>query len=67
MDRYFLKTDVNAITLEDGESLDQKAAIRHLHLVGVTSMFIASKVEEVYPMKLDQVIDGITHKAFTAR
>mmetsp|Transcript_19074 Transcript_19074/g.2595 ORF Transcript_19074/g.2595 Transcript_19074/m.2595 type:complete len:102 (+) Transcript_19074:51-356(+) len=36
--------------------------INELHLVGVTSMFIACKYEEIYPMKLKVVYDKIAHK-----
>ena len=33
-----------------------------MHLVGVTSMFIASKYEEIYPFKLKLVYEKIGHK-----
>jgi hypothetical protein len=33
-----------------------------LHIIGIESMFIATKVEEVYPLKLKTVYDKIAHK-----
>ena len=33
-----------------------------LHLVGVTSIFIACKYEEIYPVKLKTVYEKIGHK-----
>ena len=33
-----------------------------LHLIGVTCMFIASKFEEIYPVKLQIVHEKIAHK-----
>ena len=36
-----------------------------LHLLGVTSMFMASKYEEIYPLKLNVVYEKIAHKKIT--
>ena len=36
--------------------------IADLHLLGVTSMFIASKYEDVYPLKMKVVFEKIAHK-----
>jgi len=33
-----------------------------LHLVGVTCMFMASKDEEIYPLRLSVVHEKIAHK-----
>ena len=33
-----------------------------LHIIGVQSMFIATKMEEVYPLKMKTVYDKIAHK-----
>jgi len=36
-----------------------------LHLIGVASMFMASKYEEIYPVKLSVVYEKIAHKKLT--
>lgn len=36
--------------------------IADLHLIGVTSMFIASKYEDIYPLKMKMVFEKIAHK-----
>ena len=36
--------------------------VTELHLVGVTSMFIACKYEEIYPIKLLIIQEKIAHK-----
>jgi len=36
--------------------------IADLHLMGVTAMFIASKYEDVYPLKMKMVYEKIAHK-----
>ena len=33
-----------------------------LHIIGVEAMLIASKMEEVYPLKVKTVYDKIAHK-----
>ena len=33
-----------------------------MHLMGVTSMFIASKYEDIYPLKMKMVFEKIAHK-----
>ena len=33
-----------------------------LHIIGVQSMFVASKMEEVYPLKMKTIFDKIAHK-----
>jgi hypothetical protein len=48
----------------------QKTKIPHevsdLHLVGVTCMFMASKYEEIYPLRLSVVYEKIAHKKLSA-
>ena len=42
-----------------------KAEIREvsdLHIIGVTTMFIASKYEDIYPLKMKMVFEKIAHK-----
>jgi hypothetical protein len=54
MDRYFKKTES---TLQSGD----------LHLVGVASMFIASKYQDVIPLRMKTVISKIGHNKFDAK
>ena len=49
MDRYFK----NSIARKE---------VSDLHIVGVTSMFIASKFEDIYPLKMKTVYEKIAHK-----
>lgn len=53
MDRFF------AQSLRPQETKD-------LHLIGVTSIFMASKLEEVYPLKLKTVYEKIAHRKLNA-
>jgi hypothetical protein len=39
--------------------------IADLHIIGVTSMFIASKYEDIYPLKMKMVFEKIAHKKLT--
>ena len=49
LDRYFkLKSDEREIS--------------DLHIIGVTTMFIASKYEDIYPLKMKMVYEKIAHK-----
>jgi hypothetical protein len=36
-----------------------------LHLIGVTSMFVATKYEEIHGFKLNTVFDKIAHRKMT--
>lgn len=36
-----------------------------MHLIGVTSMFISNKYEEIYPLKLHTLYDKIAHRKLT--
>ena len=51
MDRYFKECDTKNQVLQPAE----------LHLIGVTSMFIASKYQDIYPLRLKIVKDKIAH------
>jgi len=51
MDRYFKECDTKHQVLMPAE----------LHLIGVTSMFIASKYQDIYPLRLKIVQDKIAH------
>ena len=49
LDRYFkAKTETREIS--------------DLHIIGVTAMFIASKYEDIYPLKMRMVFEKIAHK-----
>ena len=49
MDRYF-------------HAEQQRLPITKLHITGVISMLIATKMDEVYPLKIKTVYDKIVHK-----
>ena len=36
--------------------------VADLHIIGVTAMFIASKYEDIYPLKMKMVYEKIAHK-----
>lgn len=48
--------DFLTFSFQSAQSLDE------IHLIGVTSMFIASKFEEIYPFKLKLVHEKIAHR-----
>ena len=49
MDRYFATEK-------------ERLPITKLHIIGVTAMLIATKMEEVYPLKIKTVYEKIVHK-----
>jgi len=57
MDRYFKQCDLKNQVLQPSE----------LHLIGVTSMFIASKYQDIYPLRLKIVQDKIAHNKLTCQ
>ena len=57
MDRYFKECSNKNKVLEPSE----------LHLIGVTSMFIASKYQDIYPLRLKIVQDKIAHNKLTCK
>jgi len=40
----------------------EEREISDLHIIGVTAMFIASKYEDIYPLKMKMVFEKIAHK-----
>jgi len=54
MDRYLFKST-------------SKKPIGELHLIGVTSMFLASKYEDVYPLHMITVYEKIGHKKLAVK
>ena len=57
MDRYFKQCDMKHQILQPPE----------LHLIGVTSMFIASKYQDIYPLRLKIVKDKIAHNKLSCQ
>lgn len=53
MDRVFKKTDDKQLNPAD------------LHLIGITCMFMASKYQDIYPMRLKTVKEKISHNKFS--
>jgi hypothetical protein len=49
IDRYF-------------KSKTETREVSDLHIIGVTSMFVASKYEDIYPLKMKMVFEKIAHK-----
>ena len=49
MDRYF-------------KNKQEIREISDLHIIGVTCMFIASKYEDIYPLKMKMVHEKIAHQ-----
>ena len=57
MDRYFKSCEEKKIVLQPAE----------LHLIGVTSMFIASKYQDIYPLRLKIMQDKIAHRKLSCQ
>ena len=57
MDRYFKQCEIKKQVLLPAE----------LHLIGVTSMFSASKYQDIYPLRLKIVQDKIAHNKLTCQ
>lgn len=49
LDRYF-------------KNKNETREISDLHIIGVTCMFISSKYEDIYPLKMKMVFEKIAHK-----
>lgn len=49
LDRYF-------------KNKQERREISDLHIIGVTTMFIASKYEDIYPLKMKMVFEKIAHR-----
>ena len=54
MDRYFRRCQ-------------SVKTINELHLIGITSMFIASKFEDIHPLRMLTVFEKIAHKKMSER
>jgi hypothetical protein len=62
--KFSEQTFFSAVRLMDSFFMKSEARLEvtDLHLVGVASMFIASKFEEIYPFKLRIIYEKIAHK-----
>jgi len=49
MDRYFAASN-------------ESVPVSQLHIIGVIAMYIASKMDEVYPLKIKTIYEKIVHK-----
>ena len=58
-----------AVSLQDrfAKGCDKILEVGDLHVLGVTSMFVASKFEDIYPLKMKTVHEKIAHKAISAK
>jgi len=52
-----------AVSLQDRyfKGCSSAQEVSDLHLTGVTAMFIASKFEDIYPLKMKTVFEKIAH------
>ena len=46
---------------------EERLPITRLHIIGVVAMLIATKMDEVYPLKIKTVYDKIVHKKIERR
>lgn len=53
-----------AISLQDRyfKNVTTSKEVSDLHVTGVTTMFVASKFEDIYPLKMKTVFEKIAHK-----
>ena len=53
-----------AISLQDRyfKNVPSQKEVSDLHVTGVTTMFVASKFEDIYPLKMKTVFEKIAHK-----
>lgn len=58
---FFLAIKVMDLYISKAQNLKTS----NIHLIGVTSMFIASKYEDVYPIPLSMFVHQIGHNQFT--
>lgn len=42
-------------------------SVNEIHLIGVTSMLLASKLEEIIPFKVSTVVEKMTHGKMKAK
>lgn len=62
--KFVPKTYFSSVCLMDRffQEEEQRLPITKLHITGVVSMLIATKMDEVYPLKVKTVYEKIVHK-----
>jgi cyclin B len=62
--KFSAKTYFSSVYLMDKyfQAEDIRLPITKLHIIGVISMLIATKMDEVYPLKIKTVYEKIVHK-----
>lgn len=61
---YFVAIDIMDSYLQ---KTNKVLETKDIHLIGVTSMLLASKMEEIIPFKVSTVVDKMTHGKMKAR
>lgn len=61
---FFLSLDIMDTFLE---LTDRCLETKDIHLIGVTSMLLASKMEEIIPFKVSTVVEKMTHNKMKAK
>lgn len=46
---------------------NHKFHVQDIHIIGVTSILLASKMEEIIPFKVSTVVDKMTHGKMTKK
>lgn len=64
VEMFFLSVSIMDRYLENSK---ERLKLDDLHEIGITSMFIASKYQEIEPLTLDMVIDKIAHKKISEK
>jgi cyclin B len=64
---YFLSTQVFDHVLMLLGNKGKQLVNKDVHSIGVTSMYVASKYEDIYPLHSKIVSEKIAHKAITAK
>ena len=62
---YFLSTQMFDHCLHRLAKTGQSLVNKDVHAIGVTSMYLASKYEDIYPLHSKVVSEKIAHKAIT--
>ena len=62
--KFSAKTYFSSVALMDHyfAAEEHRLPITRLHIIGVVSMLVATKMDEVYPLKIKTVYDKIVHK-----
>jgi hypothetical protein len=62
--KFISKTYFSGVNLMDRylAEIKERVTVPELHILGVTSMYIATKMDEIYPLKIKTVYEKIVHK-----